>query len=162
MAVDTKHANDRRPLQLASLAELRAEIVRLAAAERAGRIRRSGNWTTGQVIGHLALWMNAIFDGMPGPKPPFFVRLLAPILVKPMLLKKMPAGVRIPKAKEGTYGTEDLPIDEAERRMLAAIERLERGTTPERHPVFGRMSREQWITLHLRHAELHCSFLHPS
>ncbi len=162
MSVDTKRSADRRAIALGSLEELRAETRRLAAAERAGRVRRSGNWTTGQVLGHLAFWLNTAFDGPPGPKPPLFLRLLGPIVMKRMFLKGMPAGVRMPRVESGTYGTEDLPIDEAERRMLAAIDRLDRGNPPARHVILGALTKDEWIRLHLRHAELHCSFLHPT
>jgi hypothetical protein len=161
MAVDTKTTTDRRKLALTSLEDLRAEVKRLAAAERAGRMRRTGNWTTGQVLGHLAFWLDTVFDGIPGPKPPFFIRLLGPIVLKRMLLKGLPAGFRMPKVRAGTYGVEPLGVDEGERRMLAAIDRLERGAPPDRHAILGRLTREEWIRLHLRHAELHCSFLHP-
>lgn len=162
MAVDTKTTTDRRKISLTSLDDLRAEVKRLAAAERAGRVRRTGNWTTGQVLGHLAFWLNTIFDGIPGPKPPFIIRLLGPILLKRRLLKGLPAGFRMPKVEAGTYGVEPLTVDEGERRMLAAIERLERGTPPDRHVILGRLTKDEWIRCHLRHAELHCSFLHPT
>lgn len=162
MAVNTKRLRDRRTLALDSLDDLRAETKRLAAAERAGRLRRAGNWTTGQILGHIAFWMNAAFDGMPGPMPPLVVRLIGPILIKPLLLWKMPAGVRFPGVEQGTYGVEPISTDEGERRLLAAIDRFERDQLPDRHVAFGRMSREQWTRLQLSHARLHLSFLHDA
>lgn len=160
MAVNTKKVRDRRVIVLKTLDDLRVETKRLAAADRAGRLRRVGNWTTGQVLGHVAFWMNAAFDGMPGPSPPFLLRILGPIMVKPMLLWKMPAGVRLPGAEQGTYGVDMISTDEGERRLLAAIDRFERDTLPPRHQAFGRMSPAQWTRLHLNHAMLHFSFLH--
>jgi Protein of unknown function (DUF1569) len=161
MSVDTKRTADRRRVSLGSLDDLRGEARRVVAAEREGRLRRSGNWTLGQTLGHLAFWLNSVFDGPPGPKPPLFVRILGPILLKRMFLKGLPPGFRMPKVEAGTYGLDLMTADEGERRLLASIDRLERGTPPERHVILGRLTKEQWIQMHLRHAELHLSFLHP-
>jgi hypothetical protein len=157
--VNTKSSTDRRHLRLASLEELRAEVRRLAAADRAGRIRAAGNWTTGQVLGHLAFWANAAFERPAELRVPFIMKLLGPLLRGRMLRTGMPSGVRIPKVANGTLGTERLTTDEGERRLLAAIDRLERETPPPRHMFLGRMSKDDYVQLNLRHAELHCSFL---
>lgn len=162
MPVDTKRQKDRRAISLTTLDELRAEVRRVAAAERAGKVRRSGNWSVGTILGHLAFWQHTVFDGIPGPTPPLMIRLLGPILLKPMLLKGLPAGFRMPKVEAGTYGCEPMSVDDGERKLLAAIDRLERGTPPPRHAILGKLTREQWIQMHLRHAELHLSFLHVS
>jgi hypothetical protein len=160
MSIDTTKVTDRRVVLLRSLSDLRAEAQRMAAADRAGRMRTTGNWTTGQCLHHLAVWMNAAFDGPPGGRPPLLLRLVGP-LMKPMVLRGLRPGMRIPRVEGGTYGIEVVSTDSGERELLAAIERMERGTPPDRSPVFGRMSKEDWISLHLRHAELHCSFFHP-
>ena len=44
------------------------------------------------------------------------------------------------------------------RKQFARLEK-EAPTAP--HPFFGKMTREEWIGLHLRHCELHLSFLVP-
>lgn len=160
MPVDTKRTKDRRPIALASLDALRAEVQRVVAAERAGRVRRAGNWSVGKILGHLAFWQNAAFDGIPGPKPGFVFRLLGPVLLKRLFLRGMPAGFRLPKVEAGTYGVDELSLEEGERRLVASMRRLEQDPIPDRHPVLGRMTRDEWIALHLRHAELHLSFLH--
>ena len=160
MAVNTKTSKDRRPLTLRTLDELRAEVKRIAAAERAGRVRCAGNWTTGQVLGHLAFWINTAFERPKELNPPFLFKIIGPLMKKRMTVTGMPSGVRIPRMKNGTLGTDLLSIDEGERRMLEAIDRLDRGTPPDRHMFLGKMTKEQWINLNLRHAELHCSFVH--
>ena len=162
MPVDTKRSTDRRTLAFRSFDDLRAEVARLVTAERAGRLRMSGNWSLGTILGHLAFWQNAAFDGIPGPKPGILFRLLGPLVLKRVFLKGMPAGFRLPKVEAGTYGVDELTVDEGGRRLEAAMRRLEHDAVPDRHPILGRMNRDDWITLHLRHAELHLSFLHPS
>jgi hypothetical protein len=158
MPIDTTKVSNRRAVRLPSLDAYRAEVRRLAAAERAGRVKRLGNWTVGQTFHHLAFWLDTVFDGPPGPPPPWIIRLLGPFLKK-RFLKGLPAGFRMPKVEAGTYGTEVVSLDDGERELLAAIDRLERHVPPPRHFLFGRMSREDWSTMHLRHAELHLSFL---
>lgn len=162
MPVDTRTVTGRRTLRFQTLGDLRAEITRLSAAERAGTLRHVGNWSLGQCYHHLASWMTYIFDGVPGPKPPFFVRWMGPFLKKRFLGGGMPVGFRMPKVKEGTYATEPMDLVPAEAMYRAAIERLERGTPPDRHMIFGAMTKDEWIAMHLRHAELHLSFQVPS
>ncbi len=158
--VNTGKVVDRRTLRLNSLDDLRAEIDRIAASERAGALKRSGNWTAGQTFGHLATWMN--FAWSPCPiKAPWFVRLIVGRRKDKYLNKAMPAGVRIPRVPGGTVGTEPRKLDEALADLKTAIHRLEREAPTCPSPVFGLLTREEAIKLNLRHAELHLSYLHP-
>jgi hypothetical protein len=72
----------------------------------------------------------------------------------------MPAGVRIPGTKDGTFGTEPLSTSEGADRLRRAFQRL-LSDEPARYdsPAFGPMSHADRIQLNLRHAELHLSFL---
>lgn len=150
----------RRPLRFNSLAELRAEVDRVVAAERAGTLRRSGNWSTGQVLGHLATWMQ--FSWTPCPiKAPWFVRWIVGRRKYKYLNQAMPAGVRIPRVEGGTLGTEPRKLDEAAADLRAAIDRLEREAPTCPSPIFGLLTREEAVKLNLRHAELHLGYLHP-
>jgi hypothetical protein len=49
------------------------EVDRLVEAERGGRLKRLGNWTLGQTLGHLAEWAEYGYSGCP-LKVPFFIR----------------------------------------------------------------------------------------
>lgn len=160
--VDTKHVTDRRKLAFRSIADLNADIAALVAAERAGTLRASGNWTLGQAFGHLAFWINAPFDGYPPDlNPPWFVKLLLR-LMKKRYMTALPAGVRIPNIPGGTKGIDPLTTQEGLSRITAALSRLQ-SRPPERpNLIFGPLSHEEWITMHLRHAELHLSFFHPT
>ena len=153
---------ERRTLVFTSLEEVLAEAERIVAAERAGRLRRTGNWTTGQTFAHLAAFMSYAFDGYPPElaDPPWLIRVLLRLRKKAML-RGLPAGVKIPGIKGGTVGADDVSTDEGFARLKREIERL-RARAPERsNPIFGPMSHDEWKALHLRHAELHLSFLHP-
>ena len=58
-------------------------------------------------------------------------------------------------------GTDKLPTHEGLRQLERAVGRLVKETPPHPHPFFGALTREEWIKLQLRHAELHLGYLHP-
>ena len=157
-AVDTKHAAGRRVLRFERLDDVVADAEALAAAERAGRLRAAGNWRLGQVFGHLAAWVGYAYDGLP-VEPPRLVRWLMRPMKKRFLYRTMPAGVKIPSAAGGTFGTEPLSTDEGLERLRRAYARLNAEAPRRPHPLFGRLTHDEWINGHLRHAELHLSFL---
>ena len=159
MVIDTRRL-DLRPLRFATLDEALAEARRLVEHERAGRLERRGNWSTGKLLGHLAWWIDAAFDGW-GVKPPLLLRLLGPLMKKSVVSSTAKPGLRVLGAPEGTYGLEELSTDEGLARFERAVERLKHHTPTAPNPVFGRMTRDQWIGLHLRHAENHLRFLVP-
>jgi len=159
--IDTGKAA-RRTLKFGSFKELWADVERIAAAEKAGRLRRTGNWSAGQVMGHLATWVNYPYDGYPPElRPPWFIKLILKMQKNKFLRGPMPAGVRIPKIKEGTMGTKDMSLDEGMAQLRRAWDRLLKSPPEIDNPIFGKMTHEEWIAGHLRHAELHLGFLNP-
>lgn len=160
--IDTKNVSEFRTLRFESLDDVRREAERIAAAERAGTLRRSGNWTAGQTFGHLATWIGFAFDGYPPSlRPPWFVRALARFGKERFLSKPLPRGFRLPKVEGGTVGTEPLTLEEGLSRLTAALDRLDRTAPTVANPVFGPMTHDEWKRAHLRHAELHMGYLHP-
>lgn len=161
-AKDTSKIADRRPLRFETLADLRAD---LATLERAGgTLRTSGNWTAGQNFSHLAAFIEFAYDGYPPElsNPPWFIKAFLRLRKRSMLTSGLPAGVNIPGIKGGTVGADDAPAPAALARFRAALDRLERSAPTAPNPVFGPLTHEEWIALHLRHAELHLGFVHPS
>ena len=158
LGVDTKRATGRRALRFESLDEVLADAEALAAAERAGRLRSAGNWSLGQMFGHLAGWVGYAYEGLP-VEPPRLVRWFVRPMKKRFLYKAMPAGVKIPSAAGGTFGTDVLSTDEGLGRLRGAYARLKAEPPARPHPLFGRLTHDEWINGHLRHAELHLSFV---
>lgn len=150
----------RRKLRFANTDDLLAEIDRVVAADRAGTLKRLGNWTPGQIMGHIAAWINYGYDGYPLRRPPWFIRFILRRIVKKYLRDGMPAGVRIPRVENGTTGIDVLSTDEGANRLRSALQRLESNEVPAHDsPAFGPMSHPDRIQLNLRHAELHLGFL---
>jgi hypothetical protein len=158
--VDTGKVGDRRILRFESIDQVLAEADRLAEAERAGRLRRLGNWTLGQTLGHLAAWAEYGYTGNP-LKPPFFIRWFLRLRKRAFLYGPMRAGVKIPGVPGGTLATEPAPLDEALARFRGVMGRLKAEAPTAPSPIFGRLTHEEAIALNLRHAELHLGFLDP-
>jgi hypothetical protein len=155
--------SERRQLRFGTIDDLLKEIDRIIAAEKAGTLHRTGNWTTGQIFGHLAAWINFGYEGFPpGAHPPFFIRWFIKRKKAQYLRDGMRPGVRIPRSKDGTFGTEVMTTDEGASRLRAALMKLAKGEPARYHsPAFGAMPHDERIALQLRHAELHLSYLHP-
>jgi hypothetical protein len=154
VSINTKRVQGRRSVRYASFDELLADARRLAASEP----RALGNWSQGQIYDHLARSMNASIDGA-GFSIAAPLRWIASRFLKRRFLERgLPAGFKAPpRAKKYMPGETSTPDGLA--ALEAAIDRLGHETTRMPHPAFGEMTREEWDQLHLRHAELHMSFL---
>lgn len=160
---DVGAAPARRNLKFHSLDDVLSDLQRLEEAERAGKLKTTGQWTPGEILSHLAAWIEYGYEGYPLGKPPFFLRWILKRMLPGMLRNGMRAGVRIPGAKAGTYGQEKIGTSEAFRRYRAALARFKQNEPcPFDSPAFGPMSMEDRVRLNLRHAELHLSFLQIS
>jgi hypothetical protein len=158
MPIDTAKVTGFRMLRFNSPMEMHADIARLVEADQARRLRQLGNWTLGQNLGHLAAWASYPFEGYP-ISPPFFIRWIMKGRKRKYLQEGLPRGVRIPRVEGGTLAVEVLSTDEGFNRINAAWARLEKNCPMVPNPIFGPLTHEEWIQMHLRHAELHLSFL---
>lgn len=160
--IDTKRVKDRRRLRFENFEQALDDVQMLAEAEQRGKLRSTGNWTLGQSLGHVAYWASVPYEGYPAMRrPPWFLRLLFPLLKSTFLNKGLPAGARIPGTEAGTFGVELMPTAQALADLRSAFTRLATQSPTLPNPIFGQMSHDDWIKLNLRHAELHQSFFHP-
>lgn len=160
--IDTSKVTDRRPLRFSTPEDLGRDIDRIAAADRSGKLRRTGNWSPGQIFGHLAAWTSFPYDGYPPTlRPPWFVKMILKGRKNKYINQGLPGGVRIPKIQGGALATEPFSLDEGLGRLRKAWDPLR--TSPPHVPnvIFGPLSHKEWTQLNLRHAELHLSFLRP-
>jgi len=155
--IDTRKVQ-RRTLRFESISQLRDELARIEAAHASGTLRTLGNWSVGQILGHLAAWTDYAYDGYP-MRPPGWVRLLGRLMKGKFLRSEMPTGFRFRGAPEGTYGVEPLEFDDGMRRLRLALARLEATAPTMPSPVLGPLGHDEWIRLHLNHAALHLGYL---
>lgn len=162
MAINTRSAA-RRTLRFEDFKAIRTDLAALEAAQRAGRLSTSGNWTPGQNLAHLAAFVNYPYDGYPPEiaNPPWIIRLITKTMKNRFIHKSMAPGVRIPGIPAGTVGMLDVPFDQALDDYRAALARMEKAPPGIPNPILGLLTHEEWKLLQCRHAELHLGFLQP-
>jgi hypothetical protein len=158
--INTSKVPDRRILHFDSIDQVLVEVDQLVEVERAGKLKHVGNWTLGQVLGHLACWTEYGYTGSP-LKVPFYIRWMLRMRKNSFLYKPMQPGVKIPGVQGGTLGTEPMSLDESLPRFRKVMERLKNETPTAPNVIFGRMTHDESIAINLRHAELHLGFLVP-
>ncbi len=152
----------RRDLSFATLDDAVRDAERLLAAG----YDKAGNWDLAQCCGHVAEWMRYGMDGFPrGPLP---VRALLwglrntfgrRLLLKTLAAGKMPTGG--PTAPQSVFpaGQDDAvgvaKLRDVVGRMVAF------SGEPVPSPMFGRLTRDEWLRMHQLHAAHHLSFLVP-
>lgn len=150
----------RRQLHFASIPDLLAELERVEAADKEGTLATTGNWSPGQILAHLAAWIDYGWDGFPVKPPPFFIKWILVWMGRRILRRGMSPGTRIPGVKAGTYGQDDVSVSEGLKRLRRSLSRLQAGEQAKfDSPAFGPLSHQDRILLNLRHAELHLSYL---
>jgi hypothetical protein len=157
VAVDTKAIQGRRALRFASLDEVVADAGKVVASPDTKML---GNWPLDKLLTHLATAINGSIDGM-GAQAPWFIRLAAPLIKGRVLHHGMRAGFKLPKEVEPGFFPAAASKEAALDTLRQAVARLQSERMTARHPVFGRLTHEEWTKLHLRHAELHLSFAVP-
>jgi hypothetical protein len=157
MSVNTAKVEGRRAVDYATLEEVVADAERLGA----GPSRTLGNWSAGQIYQHLATVYNGSIDGFAYAFP-WPLRLLAKAFKGKLLGGPMPAGLQVPAA----FAKEVMPVPTSTEEGLAALRdavaRLKSEPRRARHPILGDFTREGWDRIHLKHANLHMSFLAPA
>jgi hypothetical protein len=156
MAVATGSVTGRRQLQFDTLDDMLADVEHL----NKGQVNAIGNWSPGQVLGHLTIIMTGSMDGFKN-RPPWIIRLLGKVMKRRILTKPMSAGFSLPpKALEELWPG---PTEWADgvTRFREAVRRLKTEEKRVPSPFMGAMTRAEWDQLHCRHAALHLSFLVP-
>ena len=155
--VSTKTA-DRRELRFGRLSDIERDVDLLDAA---ASIRNTGNWSPGQVLEHVTMFIEYSLDGFPF-KAPALLRVLGPMMRDRVLLRPMKPGFKSPRTMHAAVPEADVSWERALSRFRKSMERIDGGDRmTHRSPVFGELNHEQWCQMHCRHAELHFSFLHP-
>lgn len=161
--VNTAKVTDYRKLRFTSIDQLLAEIDRIVAADAKGTLRRTGNWTPGQIFNHLATWINYGYEGFPAKaNPPWFVKIILKWKKPTYIRNGMPRGVKIPGIQGGTLGIDPMSTEEGARRLREALTRLKNREPARFHsPAFGPVPEEERLEMQFRHAECHLGYLHP-
>ena len=155
--IETAKVKERRQLRFESLDDILAEVERLAKCKD---VRAIGNWSSGQVLQHLAMTMNNSIDGFPRFVPLPVRWMLRLFMKRRFLTQPMPPGFRLP-AKAGNMLPLPTTWETALVNFRRAMQRVKAEMRRAPHPAFGPMTVDEWEQIHCRHSELHLGFLLP-
>lgn len=155
--VQTTKIAGRRRLRFHSHDEVLDDIRALAA----GPTRHLGRWSLPVICQHLAITVNKCIDGDMSIPVPFTTRLVARIFRNRVLHGRLPSGFKLPQDADAVMFCEPASVAAAIGELASAVARLQTTSQRRPHPAFGRMNAAQWDLFHLRHAELHLSFIVP-
>ncbi len=147
----------RRTLKFQTLDDLLTDAQHLHALDAVA----VGGWTPGQIVGHVTAVIEASVKGFPF-RLPLPMRILGRVIRKRAIAKGLPSGIKIPgKAREAFVPPTDLTFEDAVAQLAAAVEMAKQRKMTMPSPIFGKLTHEQWVQVHCRHAELHFSFMKP-
>lgn len=123
--------------------------------------RQLGNWSLGQICEHLGIGMRECVEADKIFKAPLWLRVVGP-WVRPRILKRgLPRGFQIPRGGERLIPP-PVAFEDGLATLESGIATLKGSDRRTPHPVFGKMNLAEWDQFHLRHAELHLSFIVPA
>ncbi|WDI43927.1 DUF1569 domain-containing protein [Bremerella sp. P1] len=152
MTINTKKVAGRRDLHYSTLQDVLADAQELAAA---GSVQTLGNWTPAQVFEHLAKAFEMSLDGATFQAPLPLRWVAQTFLKKNLLTKGVPSGFKA----NGQVMPGDVPTEEGLAHLEDAVGRYLLEPQRAKHPLLGNLSQEEWTQFHLRHCEMHMSFL---
>jgi len=146
-----------RTLQFTSLDEIVTEARKMASSQ----CTVSGGWTPAQNIAHVAVVVKASFDGFPA-EPPLPIKWFGRLMKGRFLSKTFSAGFNLPASMSAFVPDTGVSVEDALAELEMQCARAQNEEFIPVSPMFGKMSREQWVQMHCRHAELHFGFVEPS
>ena len=148
---------ERRDLVFETLDDAVAEAERLAS----GEVRTTGKHSFGQILEHLAKTHDMATGKLPPPPLPLVMRLLMPFMRGMIFSRPVKPGFKLPKAAEAYFWPEGhVDVADALRHLKESVENYNINGPLEVHPVFGKATREQNLSLNCKHCAMHLSFVH--
>lgn len=153
----------RRMVRLHTIDDLAAEIDHITQAVEAGKVRPLGKWSPAQVLWHIGKLIELSFDGFPfryrrGPQ--WLIRLLRLLAWRWLIRLAFRPGFQNPPEASVLEPDPALALAGAAAYLREQIARIRsREQMTQACSAEGPYSHQQWLYIHLRHAELHLSFL---
>lgn len=148
----------RRELRFKTLNEARAELDRLEKVP----VVTTGNWSYYQILTHLNKGSQSCMTSFPSLGAWWMRRLIGPIGLK----KVFRQGFIPPRVGSSDKSLKAEKIEGDEKAALASLretlDAFEKHKGPwAEHPFFGKMNKEQWITLTALHMANHLGWAKP-
>jgi hypothetical protein len=161
--IDTRCVANRHRVRLQTIDDLAAEVERVIAAGAAGTVRPLGNWSPAQVLWHIGRLMEFSIDGFPfryrrGPQ--WLIRVLRLLAWRWLIALAFRPGFKNPPEAAALEPDPSVSLPVAAAYLQQQIARIRSGEQmTQACSVEGAYSHEEWVYIHLRHAELHLGFL---
>ena len=156
MTVNVKKA-ERRRLHFESL----DDIVADAEAVTSGPHRVTGNWSAAQNFEHVAKLMAISNRGIDMPVPVPMKLLGRTLKVLGMHRKPFNPGLKPPAKVARVFAPDpEISLDEAIQHLRDEVAYAKQHGMTHPSPLFGKLSNDDWVAVHCRHAELHFAFIH--
>ena len=148
---------ERRELAFQTIDEVVAEAERLAS----GEVSTTGAHSFGQILNHLALSHDVSTGRVVAPPPPFMMKLMMPLMKRMVINSKpMKPGIKLPAKGEAFFWpNKEFDVPTALQYFKESVEYYKSNGPLQRHPFFGKITKEQCDELNCRHAALHLSFV---
>jgi hypothetical protein len=148
---------------LHTIDQLAREVDRIVAEARAGKIRPLGNWSPAQVLWHIGRLIELSFDGFPfryRRAPAWITRLMHLLAWRQLIALAFRPGFHNPPEAATLEPDPSVSLADAAAYLKNQFRRIENGEQMTQEcSIEGPYTHEQWVYIHLRHAELHLSFL---
>jgi hypothetical protein len=155
--VETASVSSRRKLHFESFDEVLADVRLLATRPT----RQLGNWSLGQVCQHLGTAMERSARDDQLFSVPLWLRVVGRLVRRRALKNGLPTGFKLPPDGAAKFVPPLVSVDEGLATLEEGIVALSQTSHRAPHPVLGAMNVDEWNLFHLRHAELHLSFIVP-
>lgn len=152
--------SERRELTFDNLSEVLADAERLAS----GKVETCGNHSFGKILNHLALSLDVATGRVEPPPAPFYMKLMMP-LMKRMVINSKPLkpGIKLPPEGEAFFWPDkEFDVPGAVQHFKESVQHFNTSGPLDKHPYFGKLTRQQVEQLECRHAALHLSFVHSA
>ena len=156
----TSTTTQRRTIRFVGVDDALAEVGRVAAAAREGRLRTLGAWSAAEMFDHLSRLIEMGYGDIVVKSPRILRVIGGPLFKRRFLSGRIMAGMPLKGGAAVLLPAPDATLDAAEARLRRALGRMRAGEPMTAvSPLLGRMTPEEWTTLQLRHMEHHLSFL---
>lgn len=147
----------RRELHFENLDQILTDAVEITS----GGYTTTGQWTGAQIITHVAGLIGVANRGADFAVP-LPLRIVGRLL-KPLHARPLKPGITMPKmARPSLAPPTDTTLDQAITLLRNEVNEANNKPMSYPSPIFGRLTHDQWVALHCRHAELHFSFIRPA
>lgn len=119
-----------------------------------------GQWSLSQILQHLTLTLERSVNGFPAKMPWFVRKIVAPLIRgKIFAQRKLQAGLKAPVDMVFSAGADEANEVKRFNEVLDRVKEYQGEFQP--HPVFEKISPEEWRQFHFIHIAHHLNFLIP-